>query len=153
MILKPELEFAFEASATLAAPLVVGETPQGVRRVVPITGGRFAGPQLAGEILAGGADWQYLRADGVLVVEAQYLLATSDGALIQVNNRGVRHGPEDVMRRLAAGEAVDPREYYFRATPTFSAPAGRYDWLNRSVFVCAGARAAAAVQLWFYRVL
>ena len=151
--MKPELELAFEASATLAAPLIVGDTPQGLRRVVPITGGRFAGAALSGEILGGGADWQYLRPDGVMVVEAQYLLRTEDGVLIQVNNHGVRHGPEEVMRRLAAGEAVAPHEYYFRATPSFNAPAGRYAWLNRSIFICTGARAPAAVQLWFYRVL
>lgn len=150
--MKPELELAFEARATLAAPLAVGPTPEGARRVIPITGGVFSGPALRGVILSGGADWQYLRPDGVTVLEAQYLLRTDDDVLIQVMNRGLRHGPEEVMRRLAAGEEVDPRAYYFRAAPSFSAPAGKYEWLGRSLFLCTGTRHANAVSLWVYRV-
>jgi hypothetical protein len=151
--MKPGLELLFEVRATLAAPILVGEVPEGARRVVPISGGTFAGLRLRGTVLAGGADWQYLRADGVMMVAAQYLLRTDDGVIIQVNNRGMRHGPQEVMQRLGAGAPVDPAEYYFRATPRLSAPAGRYEWLNRRVFLCSGARAADAVVLWFYEVL
>jgi hypothetical protein len=148
----PGLELIFSATAALDPPLVVGATPQGARRVVPIAGGQFEGPALRGAILPGGADWQFTRADGVTELEALYLLRTDDGVLIQARNRGLRHGPEAVMRRLAAGESVDEGEYYFRAAPSFSAPQGKYDWLNRNLFLCAGARLAAAVQLRFYRV-
>lgn len=151
--MKPALELLFEVRATLDPPIVVGEVPEGARRVVPISGGTFEGPRLRGTLLPGGADWQYRRGDGVMMVEAQYLLRTDDGVTLQVNNRGMRHGPEAVMARLAAGEAVDPAEYYFRATPRLSAPAGRYDWLNRSLFLCSGARYPDAVLLWFYEVL
>lgn len=150
--MKPDLELSFEAHATLAAPLVLGATPQGTRRVIPITGGTFSGAAMRGVILSGGADWQYQRGDGVTVLEAQYLLRTDDDVLIQVSNYGLRHGPEDVMRRVAAGEAVDPRAYYFRASPSFSAPSGKYEWLNRSIFLCTGVRHANAVSLWMYRV-
>ena len=103
-------------------------------------------------LLQGGADWQFDRPDGVTELEALYLLRTQDGAHIQVHNRGLRHGPAEVMSRLRAGAAVAPEEYYFRATPSFSAPAGRYEWLNRSLFLCTGARYADAVRLWMYRV-
>ena len=151
--MKPGLELLFEVRATLETPILVGEVPEGARRVVPIRGGTFEGVRLRGTVVPGGADWQYLRADGVMVVEAQYLLRTDDGVIIQVNNRGMRHGPEAVMRRLGAGESVDPAEYYFRATPRLSAPAGRYEWLNRRVFLCSGARLPDAVLLWFYEVL
>lgn len=151
--MKPALELLFEVRATLDPPIVVGDVPEGARRVVPISGGTFEGPRLRGTLLPGGADWQYRRGDGVMMVEAQYLLRTDDGVTLQVNNRGMRHGPEAVMARLAAGEAVDPAEYYFRATPRLSAPAGRYDWLNRSLFLCSGARYPDAVLLWFYEVL
>jgi hypothetical protein len=150
--MKPDLNLLFEIRATLAAPIVVGDVPEGKRRVVPVTGGTFSGPRLRGNLLPGGADWQYLRPDGVMMVEAQYLLRTDDDTVIQVNNRGMRHGPEDVMRRLGAGEAVDPAQYYFRATPRLSATAGRYDWLNRRIFLCSGARYPDAVALWFYEV-
>jgi len=150
--MKPELELVFEARAELEAAMVLGETPVGQRRVVPITGGTFSGPKLRGEIVGGGADWQYTRPDGVAVLEARYLLRTHDEVLIQVDNIGLRHGPEDVLRRVAAGEPVDPKEYYFRAAPSFSAPKGPYDWLNKSLFLCSGQRFARAVALWIYRV-
>ena len=150
--MKPELSLLLEIRATLDAPIVVGEVPEGTRRVVPVLGGTFAGPGMRGTLLPGGADWQYLRPDGVMMVEAQYLLRTDYGVIIQVNNRGMRHGPADVIRRLGAGESVDPAEYYFRAAPRLSAPAGRYEWLNRRLFLCSGARYPDAVALWFYEV-
>jgi hypothetical protein len=149
---KPGLALAFEATVQLESPLAVGATPDGTRRVVPIVGGSFHGPAIRGSVLSGGADWQYDRADGVTVLSAQYLLKCDDGILIQVHNQALRHGPAWVMNKLAAGEAVEAREYYFRGAVQFSAPSGLYDWLNRSVFVCAGSRLSNAVQLSFYRV-
>ena len=110
-------------------------------------------PSLPGVIVPGGADWQVLRNDGVSELEELYLLRTDDGVLIQVRNRGLRHGPEAVLQRLFAGEPVDPAEYYFRAVPSFAAPAGAYEWLNRSIFLCSGARQASSIQLWMYRVV
>ena len=151
--MKPDLQFLFQARGVLDAAVVVGETPVGLKRVVPILGGTFSGPEIRGTIVPGGADWQYVRADNVTVVEARYLLRTDDDVLIEVHNRGIRHGPAETMKRLAAGESVDPREYYFRATPVLTAPAGKYEWLNRSLFVCSGARYATAITLWIYRIL
>jgi hypothetical protein len=150
--MKPDLQFLFEVSGVLDAAVVVGETPVGLKRVVPILGGTFTGPEMRGTIVPGGADWQCVRADGVTVVEARYLLRTDDNVLIEVHNRGIRHGPAEAMKRLAAGENVDPCEYYFRATPVLIAPAGKYDWLNRSLFVCSGARYATAITLWIYQI-
>ncbi len=150
--LQPQLEFVFELNGLLEPTIVIGETPHGLRRMVPITGGSFEGKSLRGAVLGGGADWQRVRSDGVAELHALYLLMTDDGVRIQVENHGIRHGSEAVMQRLAAGEPVDPSEYYFRATPRFSAPAGKYDWLNRSLFLCTGSRAALGLRLWFYRV-
>jgi hypothetical protein len=151
-ITPPQLTLAFEALIALDTPLSVGATPEGARRVVPIVGGTFEGPQIRGEVLGGGADWQYDRADGVTVLSAQYLLKSEEGVLIQVHNHALRHGPAALMHKLAAGEAVAAHDYYFRGAPRFSAPAGKHDWLNRSIFVCSGARHANAVALVFYRV-
>jgi hypothetical protein len=148
----PGYEYVCELEARLAAPVLIGATPAGLRRMVPIVGGRFAGPRLNGTGLPGGADWQYQRSDGVWVLEAIYLLRTDDGVTIQVRNHGLRHGPPAVMQRLAAGEPVDGSEYYFRATPSFDAPAGPYEWLNRGIFVCTGLRYPDAVKLWLWRV-
>jgi hypothetical protein len=149
---KPELEFVFGLKADLGDLIVIGESPEGLRRMIPILGGSVKGPRLNGEVLGGGADWQFVRSDEVTIAEATYLLRSEDGALVQVRNRGVRHGPGDVLRRVLEGDEVDPSEYYFRSTPTFLVAAGRYDWLNRAVFVATGARSARAIELQFYRV-
>lgn len=150
---KPELEFVYEAQGSLGAPIPLGDTVDGTRRIIPIfKGGRVDGPGIKGALLGDAADWQLTRPDGVTVAEAIYALRTDDDVVIQIRNRGLRHGPPAVMQRLAAGESVDPAEYYFRTVPEFIAPVGRYDWLNRSVFVCSGARYAAGIRLWVWRV-
>ena len=151
-MMPPQLTFLFEASGDLSPPVTIGETPLGIQRVIPIVaGGPFEGPDLRGRMV-GGFDWQTTRADGVTVVDAQYILETDDGVILQCRNRGLRHGPADTMRRLAAGENVEPTEYYFRTAPEFTAPAGKYDWLNRSLFLCTGARFPDSVKVRFYRV-
>ena len=145
-------ELILEARVTVAVPLELGETPYGRRRVIHITGGDFAGPRLRGTVVPGGADWQVIRPDGVTELTALYELKTDDGTLIHVTNRGLRHGPPEVMQRLMRGEAVDPDSYYFRTVPVFEAPSGRHDWLNRSVFVATGARSASDVRIRVYEV-
>lgn len=146
------LEPLLRAQITLAPPQELGGTPQGRRRIIGITGGRFAGERLSGRVLPGGADWQVIRADGVAELDARYTLETGDGALIYVRNHGLRHGPEDVVRRLAAGEAVDPALYYMRTTPAFETGDPRYAWLNRIVCIATGARRPAAVELDVFEV-
>jgi len=146
------LEPLLKAEITLAAPQELGDTPHGRRRVIPITGGSFRGERLAGRVLPGGADWQVVRADGVAELDARYTLETDDRALIYVRNFGYRHGPADVIRRLAAGEPVDPALYYMRTTPRFETGAERYRWLNGLVCVATGARRAAAVELEVFAV-
>ena len=147
-----ETEFLCRVEVTLEPPRELGETPLGRRRIIGITGGTFSGPRLSGRVLPGGADWQVIRADGVAFLDARYTLETADGALIYVNNKGYRHGPPDVVARLARGEAVDPALYYMRATPWFETSAPAYAWLNRTICVCTGARRAASVELDFYEV-
>jgi len=135
------------------APAVeLGTGLNGMRRMVHILAGSFEGPRMKGVIPAGGVDWQVVRSDGVTEIEAHYILQTHDGAIIRVVNRGYRHGPPDVMRRLAQGDPVDPSEYYFRAAPSFEAPTGRYEWLNQNLFLSTGRRFQASVQLDFYQI-
>jgi hypothetical protein len=136
----------------LAAPQELGDTPLGRRRIIGITGGKFSGERLSGRVLPGGADWQVIRADGVADLDARYTLETSDGALIYVRNRGYRHGPADVLQRLAAGAPVDPNLYYMRTTPKFETGDARYAWLNRIICVATGARRPAAVELEVFEV-
>ena len=148
----PRLEHLFRAVVEITAPLSVGMTPLGERRIIPITGGRFEGENIAGDVLPGGADWQLVRADGTALLEARYTLRTRDGALVYVRNRGVRSGPPEVLARIARGEAVDPAGYYFRTVPQFETGAPQYAWLNDLVAVCSAVRAANAVTLDFYAV-
>jgi len=146
------LQPLLKAEVTLAPPQELGDTPLGRRRVIPITGGTFRGEKLAGRVLPGGADWQLVRADGVAELDARYTLETSDRALIYVRNFGYRHGPAEVLQRLAAGEALDPSLYYMRTTPRFETSAERYAWLNRTICVATGVRKAAAVELEIFEV-
>jgi hypothetical protein len=148
-----QTELLFEARITVDPTVDLGPGPRGERRMVPILSGPFEGERIKGRILPGGIDWQLARTDGVTEIEAHYTLETDDGVLIRVINKGYRHGPPQVMQRLAAGEPVGPHEYYFRAAPTFDAPTGRYDWLNRGLFISSGERYPDAVILRVYQVL
>ncbi len=146
-------EFAFEALIEVGPIQEVGHAPKGARRMIPILGGRFSGPRIEGVILPGGADWQLLRSDGVAEIEALYTMKTSDGTMIYIVNKGYRHGPKEVMSRLAAGEIVSPDEYYFRTTPFFEVEDGPYAWLNRTLMIGTGERTKDAVRIRFYEVL
>ena len=146
------LQPLFQAEITLAPPQDLGETPLGRRRIIGVTGGRFSGERLSGRVLAGGADWQVIRADGVADLDARYTLETSDGALIYVRNHGYRHGPAEVLHKLSRGEEVDPSLYYMRTTPLFETGDARYAWLNRIVCVASGARRPAAVELEVFEI-
>ena len=136
------------------APREIGAVYDGARRIIAIkAGGYVKGPKISGQLMGNSADWQLTRPDGVTVADAIYAIETDDGVLIQIRNKGLRHGPPEVMDRLRRGEDVDPSEYYFRTVPEFIAPEGPYDWLNKSIFVCAGARYAGSIKLWVWRVV
>ncbi len=148
----PCLEFAFEAAVSVAPRISLGQMWGGERRVIPITGGVVSGPMLAGTVVPGGADWQRVQPDGLIDLTARYTIAAVDGTLIGVVNRGLRHGPPEVLARLAAGEAVDPALVYFRTTPVFEAPAGPHEWLARHIFVATGQRHPDGVLIRFFVV-
>jgi len=143
----------FRATITLAPPQELGDAPLGRRRIIPITGGRIEGARLNGRVLPGGADWQIVRADGVADLDARYTVESDDGALIYISNRGLRHGPPEVLRQLARGEDVDPARYYMRTQPWFETGDARYAWLNRTICVGSGVRRPDAVEIEFYEVL
>ena len=143
----------FRIHAELADILALGQTPYGERRIINILGGRVDGARLEGRILPGGADWQIIRQDGVAALEARYTIETSDGARVLVVSDGMRHGPPDVMARLARGEAVDPGLYYFRTCLRFETSHPAAAWLNRILALGRGVREARAVHLDVYEVL
>lgn len=148
----PRLEHLCRGEVQLGEMLRAGESPFGERRVIPITGGRFEG-KLAGEVLPGGADSQWVRPDGTVVVDTRYMIKTSDGAIVYIHNHGLRAGPRKVIERMLRGESVDPSSYYFRTTPEFETGSPKYAWLNNIVAVCSASRLANSVILDFYTVL
>ena len=119
---------------------LLGDTPDGNRRIAKVRGGEFNGEKLSGTVRDGGGDWLMMRSDGVLTLDVRLTLQTSDNALIFVTYRGLRHGPKPVMDRLNNGEPVDPSEYYFRITPSFETGDANYLWLNKLVAVGTGHR-------------
>lgn len=143
----------FRVFAEVGEVRSLGDAPGGERRVVPILGGSFSGEGLAGEVVPGGADWQWRRADGTLDIDAHYALRERGGAVIEVESRGLRAGPPAVLDRLARGEAVDPAEYYFRTVLRFTTGDARLDWLNRTIGIASAARHARRVELDVYRLL
>jgi hypothetical protein len=136
----PGLEFLCELKIKLNPAMIVGETPHGLRRIIPIIGGTVSGPTIKGEILSGGSDWQIVRKDGVAELEAHYQFKTEDGVLIYIKNIGLRVASPEVAAKIGKGEFVDPKEYYFRAVPKFEAPLGKYHYLNNAIFICKGIR-------------
>lgn len=145
-----EADFVFEVVAQVDAPLIIGQSSHGLRRVVPILGGTVTGPRLNGTVIPGGADWQFIRPDGVLSLEARYTLKTEDGTLILVTNRGMRHGPPDIIEKIGRGEPVPADSYYFRTVAEFEAPIGAYDWLNKALFLGVAERKAGQAVVRFH---
>jgi hypothetical protein len=152
MLAIPSLSHVCDLDVSVGPIRDLGATPRGRRRFVPILGGSVAGPRLAGEVLPGGADWQVGRADGILELVARYAMRTPSGVEIAVTNRGLRRAPPEIMARLARGEPVDPALVYFRTVPSFEAPTGAYDWLNRSLFLASAARLPDKVRLSVFEV-
>lgn len=140
----PTLEFAFEETVTLGDAFLPGETAQGGRIVIPITGGTFEGPGIRGIVMPGGWDYQLRRPDGCNEVKADYFLKTDDGAIINVVNTGVICTGEDGTMRPV------------RTHPVFEAPRGKYEWLSRQAFIgtleMAQGGEGPAVKIRFYRV-
>lgn len=123
----PELEFALQLKVTIGEAYGIDNTQHGKRTIIPITGGTFEGPKLKGTILNGGADYQ-LNTETRTELEAIYCIRTDDGINIHVRNRGIIYNGKD-----AEGNPT----FYFRAAPTFEAPAdSKYAWLNNALFVC-----------------
>jgi hypothetical protein len=137
----------------LAGSHVVGDTPAGFRRIDVFRGGSFTGPRIRATVLGGGSDALLRRRDGALQPDVRLTLRTDDGALIHVTYRGIRHGPPEVMARIARGEPVAPDQYYLRNAPCFETSAERYDWLNRIVAVGIGRREPDAAVYEVYEIL
>lgn len=148
----PSLSFAMTLRVQVGSPIEFGDVPRGRRRVIPILGGTFEGPELRGQVLSGGADWQILRADGLAELDTRCALETDRGSLVYIQNAGIRHAPPDVARKLIGGEPVDPSRVYFKTVPTFETSAPELQWLTRAIFIGAGERYPDEVIVHVWRV-
>jgi muconolactone delta-isomerase len=149
----PQLAAVCRLEATIGQPHEFGETADRYRRIVPLTGGTFRGPEMSGKLLPGAsADWQVVRPDGTALGDIRYTLQTDRGELLSVRSQSVRHGPAEVLARLARGDDVDPHEYTFRASTRIETAASSLDWLNKGIFVSVGARQPAGVTYETYLV-
>ena len=124
------------------------------RRLVPLTGGTFVGrDDLRGVVLPGGSDWQYVRPDGSVDIEAHYALRTHDGRGIEVHSSGVRHVSPDIVERMAAGEQVDPDDYYFRTHIRLETTEPSLAHLNHRIGLATGQRDLDLVHIHIHEVL
>lgn len=130
----------------------MGSAPAGVRRIIPIIGGRASGPLIEGKILGVGADWQTVFESGVADLDARYAIETPEGAVIEVISQGIRHASAEVAARIAAGETVAPAEYYMRTAIRLESGHPSYSWVNRAIFLAAGGKIGSTVQLSVFRV-
>jgi hypothetical protein len=153
--MEPALQtrYVFTITARVGSVTSAGDIGTGVRRIIPITGGEVKGRDVNGKVCAFGADFQIIRPNELIELEAKYAFQTDDGAVIYVENRGIRFGPVELLQRLKRGEPVDPKLIYFRTVPKFETGDEKYRWLMESLFVGSAARHADRVVIDVHQVL
>ena len=150
---KPELEFVCVIEVKVGKPYNIGNTGSGTRKIIPLLGGTFHGPNMRGIILEGGADWQLIKENDVADINARYILQTDDDALIYLSNSGIRVASKDVLKQLAGGENISQDAYYFRTVPVFETSSAKYNWLMKSIFIAKGIRNPDNVEIQVWKVL
>jgi len=118
----PALVLAWTAEVQIGEKQDLGDGGFGQRFLVPILGGTFEGPRLRGRVLAGGADRQWVRPDGVREFDALYDMQTNDGTVITVRNRVLVDGD-------------DPSSRYARSVVLAKTAAGPHAWIMRRLLV------------------
>jgi Protein of unknown function (DUF3237) len=133
--------------------VVIGQTPNGFKRAGIVTGGIFDGDRLTGIVLDGGTDWQLVRPDNSVMLDVRLNLKTTEGDLISLAYKGIRTGAPEILKRVDAGEVVDPSTYYFRMTATFETASSKYSWLNSIIAIGVGSRGAAGPTYSLFELL
>jgi hypothetical protein len=151
----PRLEtmYVFTITARIGEVTSAGDIGHGVRRIIPIVGGEVKGERVNGKVCAFGADFQLIRPTELIELEAKYAFETDDGAVVYVENRGIRFGPVELLQKLKRGEPVDPKLIYCRTVPKFETGAEKYRWLMENLFIASAARHAGRVVIDVHQVL
>src|ERR1700675_4578309 len=145
-------KYVFTITVTIGSVTSAGDVGHGVRRIIPITGGEVRG-DISGKVCAFGADFQIIRPNELIELEAKYAFETDDGAVVYVENKGIRLGPVELLQRLKRGEPIDPGLIYFRTVPKFETGAEKYRWLMQNLFIGSGARHPDRVEIDVHQVL
>jgi hypothetical protein len=148
-----QTKYVFSLAIKVGAPIVAGDFGYGMRRIIPIIGGELRGEGIKGTIFPYGADFQIIRPNGFTELEAKYAFQLDDGAIVYIENIGIRFGPKEMLDRIANGEIVDPALIYFRTVPKFETGAEKYRWLMENLFVGVGARYPDRVEIDVHQVL
>jgi hypothetical protein len=150
---KLSTKYVFTITAHVGGVTTAGDTGHGVRRIIPVIGGEVRGADINGKIHALGADFQIIRPNELIELEAKYAFETDDGAVVYVENKGIRFGPVDLLQKLKRGEPVDPKLIYFRTAPRFETGSEKYRWLMQNLFIGSAARHPDRVVLDVHQVL
>lgn len=148
----PNLTFLFNLELEVEKAHLPGTTPIGTRRIIRVSGGKFGGGDVNGQVIPGGDDWITVREDGTVIQDVRILLKTDDEELIMMSYRGIRTGPKEVLARLDKGDDVPVGEYYFRTNPIFETASEKYEWMNKKIFISTGQRIATGVKYSVYQV-
>jgi hypothetical protein len=148
-----QTKYVFTITANIGAVTSAGDIGSGVRRIIPITGGEVRGDNINGKVCAFGADFQIIRPNELIELEAKYAFETDDGAVVYVENKGLRFGPVDLLQKLKRGEPVDPELIYFRTVPKFETGHEKYRWLMQHLFIGSAARHADRVVIDVHQVM
>jgi hypothetical protein len=148
-----ETRYVFTITARIGDVTIAGETGHGVRRIIPILGGEVRGERVNGTVCAFGADFQIIRPNELIDLEAKYAFETGDGATVYVENKGIRFGPVELLQKLKRNEPVDPKLIYFRTVPRFETGHENYRWLMENLFIGSAARHADRVVIDVHQVL
>ncbi len=136
-----QTKFMFRLSLEVGPHHVVGTTPAGSRRIAPVAGGIFEGPELSGIVLPGGTDWITVDPAGTWFrIDVRLPLQTSDGEILTIAYQGWRSGTKDTLERLGRGEEVDPDDYYYRVACSFETASIKHARLNTIVAIGNGWR-------------
>src|SRR6202047_4644305 len=145
-------KYVFTITATIGSVTSAGDLGHGVRRIIPITGGEVRG-EINGKVCAFGADFQVIRPNELIELEAKYAFETDDGAVVYVGNKGILFGPSELLKRRRRGEPVDSRLIYFRTVPKFETGSEKYRWLMQNLFIGSAARHADRGGIGVHQVL
>jgi hypothetical protein len=145
-------KYVFTITAHIGGVTSAGEIGHGVRRIIPIIGGEVRG-DITGKVCPFGADFQIIRPNELIELEAKYAFETDDGAVVYVENKGLRFGPIELLQQLKRGEPVDPKLIYFRTVPKFETGSEKYRWLMEHLFIGSAARQADRVVIDVHQVL